>query len=402
MSEIGSGPTLINAHFFFVDIVGLSDPDMSTKTQIKKINVLNRCISECEAYRNTPEQMALMLPTGDGMCLGFLQGPEFPLNLAIQLQKKLDQYNMAKIPSEIVRVRIGLHSGNCFIVSDLRGNKNIWGPGIILSRRVMDFGDDGHILMSPMLADQLRELSDEYKKIIKPVHDFVIKHGTTMLIYSAYDGKSFGNSKHPSKGEAFRSKIGEEVLKMQKTTLYPSIEISMKIVDPKTMMVHHKRKYEIANISDKPIFNVLHGVATDVEKYSINDLNLKIYDQDNKELVISSINVDKPNSKEFTTMFNKPIKKEDEGQFYTIEYDLEEPERYFANAFLIDCNKMSISIEYPDDPNLKEPVLYDINQETEEKTVSETKPKVEKVGSFNKMTWGKTDITKGETFKLEW
>ena len=33
---------LIHANFFFVDIVGLSDPTMSTKTQIKKINVLNR------------------------------------------------------------------------------------------------------------------------------------------------------------------------------------------------------------------------------------------------------------------------------------------------------------------------------------------------------------------------
>ena len=133
MSEIVGGPSLINAHFFFVDIVGLSDPDMSTKTQIKKINVLNRCISECDTYKNTPEEMALMLPTGDGMCLGFLQGPQLPLNLAIQLQKKLDQYNLAKIPSEIVRVRIGLHSGNCFVIADLRGNKNIWGPGIILA-----------------------------------------------------------------------------------------------------------------------------------------------------------------------------------------------------------------------------------------------------------------------------
>ncbi len=66
----------------------------------------------------------------------------------------------------------------------------------------------------------------------------------------------------------------------------------MQITDPKTMLVHHKRKYEMANISDKPIFNVLHGIATDVEKYSINDLNLKIYDEKNNELIISSVNVD--------------------------------------------------------------------------------------------------------------
>ena len=42
---------LIHAHFFFVDIVGLSDPYMSTKTQIKKIGILNQCISETEVFK---------------------------------------------------------------------------------------------------------------------------------------------------------------------------------------------------------------------------------------------------------------------------------------------------------------------------------------------------------------
>jgi len=402
MSELPSGLSLINANLFFVDIVGLSDPDLSTTTQVKKINVLNRCISECGAFKNTPKDLMLMLSTGDGCCIGFLQGPEFPLKLAVELQTKLNKYNVAKIPSEIVQVRIGLHAGNCFIVNDLYGNKNIWGPGIILARRVMDFGDDAHILLSPKLAEELRELSDEYKKIIKPVHDFEIKHGTTMLIYSAYDGKSFGNAKHPSKGEIFRSRLGEESLKVQKTTLYPSLEITMQIVDPKTMLVHHKRKYELANISDKPIFNVLHGVATDVEIYSINDLNLKIYDEKNNDLIISSVNVDKPQTKEFTTMFTKPILKGEQGRGYTIEYDLEEPKRYFTNAFLIDCNKLILVIEYPDDPEIKEPILYDIIQETEKQTVSDTKPKIEKIETGTRMTWVKKEITKGETFKLMW
>ena len=123
---------LINAHFFFVDIVGLSDPSMSTKTQIKKIEVLNRCIFETEVYRTTKKESILTLPTGDGMCLGFLQGPELPLHLAVQLQEKLAKYNKGKIPSENVRVRIGLHSGNCFVVKDIRGQDNVWGPGIVI------------------------------------------------------------------------------------------------------------------------------------------------------------------------------------------------------------------------------------------------------------------------------
>jgi len=59
-------------------------------------------------------------------------------------------------------------------------------------------------------------------------------------------------------------------------------------------------------------------------------------------------------------------------------------------------------IEYPDDPIIKEPVLYDISQETEEQTVSTTQPKIEKIETGTRMTWVRKDITKGETFKLTW
>ena len=398
---INTNLNLIHANFFFVDVVGLSDPTMSTKTQIKKIQVLNKSIADCEIYKQTPKDLILTLPTGDGMALGFLQGPELPLKLAIQLQQKLSVYNKGKIPSEIVLIRVGLHAGNVFIVNDLQGNKNVWGPGIILARRVMDYGDNGHILLSTRMAEDLRELSDEYKQIIKPVHDFTIKHGQTMLIYSAY-GKGFGNPKHPTKGAAQRSKMGEEIIKRQKTTLYPFVEVGLTIKDPKKMLVQYKRVYEVKNISDEPIYDVLHGIATDVEKPSINDLNVRVYDENNRELKISSINVDEPYQKEFTTRFNQPILKGEDGRYYIIEYEVEEPERYFENAFLIDCKKLVLKMQYPLNDTIKEPVLYDINQETEEKKPSKIKPTIRKDGENNVVRWAKTDITKGQTYRIEW
>ena len=399
--QLGTTTNLIHANFFFVDIVGLSDPSMSTKTQIKKIETLNKAILECDAYKDIPKETMLILPTGDGMLLGYLQGPELPLQLAIQLQQKLVKLNKGKIPSETVRVRIGLHSGNVFIVNDIQGNKNIWGPGPILARRVMDFGDDGHILLSTRLAEDLRELSDEYRLMIKPVHDFTIKHGQTMLIYSAY-GKGFGNPKHPTKGEALRSKMGEEIIKRQKTTLYPFVEVELTIKDPKTMLVHHKRMYEIVNISDEPIYNVLHGIATDVEKHSINDLNIRVYDENNRELKISGINVDAPTQKEFTTKFNQPILKNEDGRYYILEYDIEEPERYFENAFLIDCKKIVLKIQYPADGTIKEPLFYEINQEKEEKMPSSIRPTIRKDGDNYIARWAKQNVVKGQTFRIEW
>ena len=393
--------SLIHANFFFCDIVGLSDPTMSTKTQIKKITALMENLKECDAFKSVPKESILTLPTGDGMCLGFLQGPTYPLLLASEIAEKLTEYNKGKIPTETVRIRVGLHSGNCFIVDDIQGNKNVWGPGIILCRRVMDFGDDGHILMTPQLAEQLIELSDEYKQYIKPVHDFTIKHGQTMLIYSAC-GDGFGNPKHPSKGAAMRSKMGEEVIKRQKTTLYTQIKVNLTIKDADTMLTHHNRFYEIANKSDDPIYHVLHGIATDVEKYSFTDLNIKIYDENNHDLKISSINVDSPDCKEFTTQFNEPIIKGEKARTYTLEYDVEEPERYFENAFLIDCSYLELGIEYPKNGKIKEPLLFTINQESDEKTKSDLEPIIENNGGNEKRTWQIKESVKGQTFRLEW
>ena len=392
---------LIHANFFFVDIVGLSDTSMSTKTQIKKIEVLNKCISECQSFKSVPIDSLLLLPTGDGCCIGFLQGPELPLLLAVELHTKLAAYNKGKIPSETVRIRIGLHSGNCFLVNDLLGQRNTWGPGIIYARRVMDFGDDAHILMSPSLAEDLISLSDEYRAIIKPVHDVVLKHGTTMLLYSVY-GDGFGNSKHPEKGASIRSKYGEEVLRLQKTTLYPSIDLVLTVLDPEKMIVQHKRTYEVANISNEPIKKVLHGIAFDVEIPDINDLNIKVYDEKDRDCKITSINVDKPDCKEFTTAFSEPITKEDTGKKYTLEYEVAEPERYFENAFLIDCQKFNMSFHYPTGKGIKQPKLLEVNQETEESTPSNIVPKITKEGKMEKIRWEMNDIPKGKTYRIDW
>jgi len=371
------------------------------KTQIKKIETLNKCISECKSFKSVPIDSLILLPTGDGCCIGFLQGPELPLLLAIDLHEKLAEYNKGKIPSETVRIRIGLHSGNCFIVNDLLGQRNTWGPGIIYARRVMDFGDDGHILLSPTLAEDLRSLSDEYHGIIKPVHDVILKHGYTMLLYSAY-GEGFGNSKHPEKGASVRSKYGEEIIKLQKTTLYPSIDLELTVLDSEKMLVQHKRTYEVTNISNEPIKNVLHGIAMDVNIPNFNDLNIEVYDEKHRNCKISSINVDKPDCKEFTTEFNEPICKDDTGKKYTLQYEVEEPERYFENAFLIDCQKFNMSFKYPTGNGIKRPQLLEINQETEASTPSKIIPKITQEGESEKVRWEMVEIPKGKTYRIDW
>jgi hypothetical protein len=398
-----SNLSLIHANFFFVDIVGLSDPYMSTKTQIKKIETLNRCIVESDTFRLTPKEMILVLPTGDGMAIGFLQGPELPLVLAIDLHKKLKEYNRAKIPSETIRIRIGIHGGNVFVVNDVLGNRNVWGPGIIIARRVMDLGEDGHILLSTRMAEDLREISDDYKQIIKPVHDYSIKHGQTLLLYSAY-GKGFGNPTPPIKGAYQRSKMKREILRQRKTTLYPLIQVNMTVLNSEMSLVRYKRLYEIKNIADEPIYNVVHGITSDIEK-AFDDLHIRVYDESGRDLKISSISIDRPLQKEFTTIFNLPIEKGESNRSYTLEYELEEPQKYFENAFLVSCEKFVFMMDYP--ANMKPPVVYEINLETEAKKKSKVRPivkeKLVETGEKRRIArWARKDVSPGISFRFEW
>lgn len=139
------------------------------------------------------------MPSGDGMAIGFLTSSELPFQLSIQLHHKIRAYNQLKNASDSLGVRIGLGSGPVFTVSDLNNVQNIWGQGIILARRVMDAGDNGHILIAEKLAEELILLKDEYRTVIKLISNkYRIKHGQEIKLYSAYSN-DFGNPQIPAK-----------------------------------------------------------------------------------------------------------------------------------------------------------------------------------------------------------
>jgi KaiC/GvpD/RAD55 family RecA-like ATPase len=194
LSGIGIPTEPINANFFFIDIVGLSDPLLSVNKQREKIETLNSLILSCEAFKIDDKK--IILPTGDGMVVGFPLNPESPLQLAMQLHRELRKYNYEKINEDSIIVRIGLSTGPVFTVNDIKNNQNYWGPGIILARRVMDIGNEWHILIADNLAETLIGLKEEYKRTINLIGNYRIKHGQKIRLYSLYSNE-FGNSELP-------------------------------------------------------------------------------------------------------------------------------------------------------------------------------------------------------------
>lgn len=198
LSETGLPMEAFSVSFFFIDIVGLSDPTLSVRKQVQKIEVLNRNIAACDSFKKAKDKR-IILPTGDGMAIGFLLNPELPLQLALELHGKLRRYNREKSKEDRIGVRIGLASGPVFTVTDINNIQNVWGPGIILARRVMDAGDEGHILLADKFADELIALKEEYKSMIRPICKiYEIKHGQRIALYSAHS-IDFGNPELPAK-----------------------------------------------------------------------------------------------------------------------------------------------------------------------------------------------------------
>jgi len=156
-------------HWFFTDIVAGSNPNIVTLEQARKIVVLNELIQRTETYKHHDKDSTVILPTGDGMVIGFGESPEYPLRLAIQLHKELNKYNKTRKGKEKLLLRIGIDTGPVYVVKDLTGKDNVWGPGIIMTRRVMDLGGDMNIFTSSRYAEDVRTLSPEYKEIMHPL-----------------------------------------------------------------------------------------------------------------------------------------------------------------------------------------------------------------------------------------
>jgi archaellum biogenesis ATPase FlaH len=189
---------VLNYNFCFIDIVGLSNPELAVHRQKEKIVRLNEFISSCNSFRKISDELKIILPAGDGMAIGYENNPELPYKLSVELHGYLRKYNKRIVPENRIKVRIGLSSGPVFTVYDISNRLNVWGPGIIMARRVMDLGDSWHILVSENFAMQLRPLYEEYRNNIKLIGSYEIKHGEKINVYSAYSD-DYGNPELPEK-----------------------------------------------------------------------------------------------------------------------------------------------------------------------------------------------------------
>ena len=383
-------------HWFYTDVVGSSNPKMSTKEQVHKIMVLNELISRTETFKARDPESTVILPSGDGYAIGYDDSAEKPLLLAIELHKLLSRYNQSRLAKDRIFIRVGIDTGSVYFMRDLTGLRTVWGSGIIMARRVMDLGDKMHVLASVRIANEIRRLSPEYKKIMHAIGNYSIKWEEPLLIYNIY-GDGFGNKNPPP---ALKVEDPKPTDPNTKKFLFSKVELKLDVTEPKTMMIHHAQNWNVMNITKEPKEQIFCYLDGDVPK-DFPDLNVTAKDEKERELNIISLNVNKPYHKEFIVKLNRPLKPNQRGRFLKLEWDWEEPERNFVYKFSSDCKKFRYVFTAPKEVEVKHRVLQ-MDPETGNKTHADIAAKIKYLSDKTEMTWQASDLRAHDAYRFEW
>jgi class 3 adenylate cyclase len=177
------------AHVLFMDIVAYSQQPMERQNRL--VTLLQALVRETPAYTQAHQhQMLICLPTGDGMALAFFGDPEAPVRCAVELAGLLHAHPELKL-------RMGVHSGPVYRVADINANCNVAGGGINMAQRVMDCGDQGHILISDVVAGVLEQL-EKWQGCIHDLGVAEVKHGVHVHVFSLKTADA-GNAEMPHK-----------------------------------------------------------------------------------------------------------------------------------------------------------------------------------------------------------
>src|SRR5260370_19566672 len=184
------------AHVLFTDIVGYSK--LSINDQHAAVEELDRIVRASEQLQRAEAASRLTrIPTGDGMALAFYTSPEAPAQCAVEISRALKEHPR-------LQLRMGIHSGPVGGVVDVNERANLAGAGINMAKRVMDFGDAGHILLSKHVAEDLEEYR-QWRPLLHDLGSCEVKHGVRVSVVNLYDDQ-FGNAKLPQRFETVQKR----------------------------------------------------------------------------------------------------------------------------------------------------------------------------------------------------
>ena len=379
-------------HWFFSDIVGGSNPKIRTKDQVMKIVILNDIITKSQTFQKRDPSSTIILPTGDGMAIGFSESPEQPVLLTIEIHKAMASYNHSKKGWGKLLLRIGIESGPVYFVKDLEGKDGVWGPGIILTRRIMDLAGDMQIYLGSRAAEELVKINQNYKQMLHYVQTFETNYGEKIPLYNFY-GKEFGSKEAPKKKEEHTTKTGNEA-----NFAFNNFLMEIDIKNEK-MAAHHSWTWDLVNISKETKSQVFYFLDGQVPK-KFGKLNIKITDlRTGKKLQIGK-SLDRPLRKEFFVALQKPVKPKGTVKL-KLDFDWEMPERMFVYRFSANVKKFNYSCTIPSKVDVKSTILK-VDVDSNLKVHVKPPPVVKMQKHDTIISWEKSSIKPREAYQFKW
>ena len=207
-----------SATVLFFDVVGYTKQSVNKQTKIKKR--FNQLLADCLAAQGGGDH--IMLDTGDGAAVGFLQHPEDALEVAMQFRKTALAERHRDYPD--LKVRVGIHLGPVNIVNDVNGQSNMVGDGINDAQRVMNFAGINQIYVSRSYYDFISRLNDEYAELFQYRGSLKDKHGREHPVYELMDtAEPAVEAALPHTGKAVAIKLEPFSLIMTEEAFQPSM-----------------------------------------------------------------------------------------------------------------------------------------------------------------------------------
>ncbi len=183
--------------YFFIDIVGSSNPNLSISCQLEKIAIIKGLITSYLVSLQEPEIYKSF--TGDGMLIVFLKY-NFPLELSVYIHKNIKEYNRSLPEKEKIFVRIGIGFGSFLSFNDgVHKEFAPWGHELVLARRIMDMARPNQILLTDFAYQKIKNdyLFDKNKYGLS-LYDkgkIMLKHHNELEnVYSFYKADEYGNN----------------------------------------------------------------------------------------------------------------------------------------------------------------------------------------------------------------
>lgn len=209
------------------------------QVQERMVSILTEVIQEALVESTTTPEPNV-LPTGDGALIIF-EGSSVAsvVELAKAIQRTID-HRLLRLP-----LRMGVHAGQGIAVTDPAGRPNFVGSALNLAQRVMDLGDEGHLLLSQAAANELLQDSVHggftHRLNSNPVP---VKHGVELEIYN-YHSPDVGVSREPERArrssEVTLAQLGRRAEwsdLFQVSSIVRAIDISMPILGTPALIDH--------------------------------------------------------------------------------------------------------------------------------------------------------------------